>query len=154
AQPAHELVQRPHPADRAMTSPPTSALATKLPDQQPPSPTHGATGWLRTQLFASFWSTAITLALGYLAVRGTLGFFEWAVFNAVWTVPGAAQPDTTACHNASGVGACWAVIAEKYRLILFGRYPFAEQWRPALCVALFCTLYGVSAMRRFWRWEL
>ncbi len=39
------------------------------------------------------------------------------------------------------------MIAEKYRFILFGRYPFDEQWRPALVVALFIALYAVSAMR-------
>ena len=65
-----------------------------------------------------------------------------------------ARPDTAACQNAKGIGACWAVIADKYRLILFGRYPYDEQWRPALCVVLFIGLYVVSAMRRFWRKEL
>ena len=63
-------------------------------------------------------------------------------------------PDTAACQNAKGIGACWAVIADKYRLILFGRYPYDEQWRPAICVVLFIGLYVVSAMRRFWRKEL
>ena len=53
--------------------------------------------------------------------------------------------------NAKGIGACWAVITDKYRLILFGRYPFDEQWRPATCVALFIALYIVSAIRWFWR---
>ena len=46
------------------------------------------------------------------------------------------------------------MIHEKYRFILFGRYPFEEQWRPALVVLLFIGLYVVSAMRRFWRKEL
>ena len=46
------------------------------------------------------------------------------------------------------------MIADKYRLILFGRYPYAEQWRPAICVVLFVGLYIISAMRRFWRKEL
>jgi general L-amino acid transport system permease protein len=62
--------------------------------------------------------------------------------------------DTTACQNAKGIGACWAIIRDKYRLILFGRFPYDEQWRPAICVALFIGLYVVSAMRRFWRKEL
>ncbi len=46
------------------------------------------------------------------------------------------------------------MIADKYRLILFGRYPYDEQWRPAIVVLLFIGLYAVSAMRRFWRKEL
>src|ERR1700744_2392503 len=39
-------------------------------------------------------------------------------------------------------------------MILFGRYPYDEQWRPAIVVALFIGLYVVSGIRRFWRKEL
>ena len=41
-----------------------------------------------------------------------------------------ARPDNAACRALGHAGACWGVIAEKYRLILFGRYPYEEQWRP------------------------
>ena len=78
------------------------------------------------------------------------------IVNAIWSVPYSETgiADTSACQNAKGIGACWAVIADKYRLILFGRYPYEEQWRPAIVVLLFIGLYVVSAMRRFWRKEL
>jgi general L-amino acid transport system permease protein len=69
-----------------------------------------------------------------------------------YSATGIAQ--TAICQNLKGTGACWAVIADKYRLILFGRYPYQEQWRPALVVVIFIALYAVSAMRRFWRKEL
>ena len=46
------------------------------------------------------------------------------------------------------------MIHDKYRFILFGRYPYDQQWRPAICVALFIGLFIVSGMRRFWRREL
>ena len=111
--------------------------------------------WARANLFNSWLNTAVTLALLYLIVRWGLGLFDWAVLNAVWSVPQTpAGPDPSACREARGVGACWAVIGEKYRFILFGRYPYEEQWRPALVVVLFIGLYAVSAMRRFWRKEL
>jgi general L-amino acid transport system permease protein len=124
--------------------------------ERPPSGVAGPWAWTRTNLFSSWWSTAVTLALGYLILRFSADFVSWAIVHAVWSVPYDAQgrPDNTACQNAKGIGACWAVIAEKYRLILFGRYPYQEQWRPALCVVLFISLYVVSAMRRFWRKEL
>ena len=94
--------------------------------------------------------------LGYVILRVAVGFIGWALINAVWSVPYNAQgvADTGPCLKMQGIGACWAIIGDKYRLILFGRYPYAEQWRPALCVALFIGLYVVSAMRRFWRKEL
>lgn len=116
----------------------------------------GPLAWARVNLFGSWWSTAVTLGLGALIVLWGIRLVEWAFVNAVWSVPYSAtgQPQTAACQEARGVGACWAIITDKYRLILFGRYPYEEQWRPAICIALFIGLYVVSAMRRFWRREL
>lgn len=124
--------------------------------ETPPAGVTGPWAWLRTNLFGSWWSTAVTLLLGYLVIRYVADFISWSLVHAVWSVPYDAQgrPDTSSCLNAKGIGACWAIISDKYRLILFGRYPYDDQWRPALCVALFIGLYVVSAMRRFWRREL
>ena len=108
----------------------------------------GLVGWVRTNLFSGWLSTAVTLVLAYFIVRWAIGFVDWAFVNAVWSVP---DNQTQACRDARGLGACWAVITEKHRFILFGTYPYEEHWRPALCVLLFVALYIVSAMRRFWR---
>jgi len=111
--------------------------------------------WARANLFSGWISTAVTLALIYLIARWAIDFFSWGVLHAVWTVPQtAAGPDASACRDMKGVGACWAMIGDKYRFILFGRYAYEEQWRPAIVIALFIGLYAVSAMRRFWRKEL
>src|SRR5450631_1668753 len=116
----------------------------------------GPLAWARANLFGSWWSTAVTLALGYVIIRVVLGLFAWGLVNAVWSVPysDAGVADTAICQNMKGVGACWAVLGDKYRLILFGRYPYDEQWRPATVVLLFIGLYIVSGMRRFWHKEL
>ena len=136
----------------------TSTLPSVRVPAQPTGapPGAGATAWLRTNLFGSWTSTAVTLALGYIIVRVLVSIIDWAFVGAVWSVPYGANgiADTAVCQNAKGTGACWAVIADKYRLILFGRYPFEEQWRPAICVVIFIGLYIVSAMKRFWRAEL
>jgi general L-amino acid transport system permease protein len=146
-----------------MTPPPAEAAAIGSSGQDfvPTTPrtapklSVGFVGWMRANLFNSWLSTAVTLLLGYLIIRWTLSFLDWAVFNAVWSVPGTGQQvNTTACREMKGIGACWALIGEKYRFILFGLYPFDEQWRPAICIAIFISLYVVSAMRRFWRREL
>ena len=50
-----------------------------------------------------------------------------------------------------GVGACWGVVAEKGRLIVFGRYPFDEQWRPLIASVLLVVLLAGSCLRPFWR---
>ena len=123
---------------------------------RPPAGMVGPFAWVRTNLLGSWWSTAVTLVLGYVIVRVVVGLAAWGVVHAVWSVPYGANgvPDTTVCQNAHGSGACWAVWADKYRLILFGRYPYQQQWRPAIVVVLFIALFVVSGMRRFWRREL
>lgn len=131
-------------------------MSAVLTRERPPAGTTGPVAWARRNLFGGVWSTAVTLALGYVIVRAVWAFVMWGLVNAIWNVPtgSAGFVDTGICLKAQGVGACWAVWGEKYRLILFGRYPYEQQWRPAIVVVLFVGLYIVSAMRRFWRREL
>src|SRR3712207_758621 len=132
----------------------TLDTAAKVPEAAPRTPPVsqiGLVGWLRANLFSSWINTAVTLVLLYLVARWAISFIDWAFVNAVWSVP---NNQTQVCRDLKGTGACWAVIAEKHRFILFGTYPFEEHWRPALCVLLFIGLYIVSALRRFWRKEL
>ena len=129
-------------------------MSTTIARPEPAGP--GAVAWARANLFGSWVSTAVTLALGYVILRVVVALVDWAIIDAIWSVPYSATgiADTSVCQNAKGGGACWAVIADKYRLILFGRYPYDQQWRPAVVVLIFIGLYIVSAMRRFWRKEL
>ncbi|HEY4254534.1 MAG TPA: amino acid ABC transporter permease [Roseomonas sp.] len=130
------------------------AAATAAPEAAPRSPPISVVGpvaWVRTNLFSGWLSTAVTLVLAYLIIRWVIGFVDWAFINAIWSVP---NNQTQACRDLRGVGACWAVVTEKHRFILFGTYPYEEHWRPALACVIFVALYIVSAMRRFWRKEL
>jgi len=101
--------------------------------------------WLRENLFGSWWSALATLAILWLAWALVPPFVHWAFVDAVWF-----SPDGRACR-APGAGACWALITEKYRFILFGTYPYEQQWRPALGIVVLIALYVASALRRFWR---
>lgn len=107
--------------------------------------------WLRANLFNSISSGIITLLFGFILVKAFISFAQWGLLNAVWSVPG---NDTNACRAARGLGACWAVIPEKYRFILFGTYPFDQQWRPAVSIAVFIALFYLSSRRSWWRKEL
>lgn len=55
---------------------------------------------------------------------------DWGLLSAVF------QPLAEACRDNVAAGACWGVLVEKHRILLFGRYPHAEQWRPALALLL------------------
>jgi len=145
----------PVPAMAGATAPVTAANNMAETRARPSGITTGPLGWLRANLFSGWVSSAVTLVLGYLVVKVAIGIIEWGLIRAHWTVPIGAngQPDPSVCRAATD-GACWAMIGEKYRFILFGLYPYEQQWRPAVVVALFIGLYCVSASRSFWRKEL
>lgn len=105
-----------------------------------PPASGGALPWLRANLFAGWGSGLTTVVIVLLAVYGFAGFFDWAVTRAVF------RPDADACR-AAGAGACWGMIAEKIRPLLFGRYPFEAQWRPALATLLMLGLLIATCRR-------
>ena len=107
--------------------------------------------WLRANLFASVTSSIISLLLIALLGKALVSLLQWGFLNAIWSLPG---DQTGACRSIRGIGACWAVIPEKYRFILFGTYPFDEQWRPAVVCLIFIALFYVSSRRSWWRKEL
>jgi general L-amino acid transport system permease protein len=43
------------------------------------------------------------------------------------------------------------VVVEKFRLIIFGRYPFDQQWRPELATLMLVALLVLSCIRTFWK---
>ena len=86
----------------------------------------------------------MTVVIGGVFLYVVPQFLSWAVFRASWL------PNFEACR-VEGAGACWGVVAEKYRIILFGRYPFEEQWRPLVATTLMLGLLAASCTRAFWR---
>ena len=107
--------------------------------------------WLRTNLFASIPSSIISVLLIFVLAKALISFLQWGFWNAIWILP---SDQTGPCRAIRGIGACWAVVPEKYRFILFGTYPFDQQWRPALATLIFITLFFVSSRRNWWRREL
>ena len=77
---------------------------------------------LRTPAGAA--SAAFTLAALIALLWGVWRFIDWGVINAVF------QPDYEACHASDG--ACWGFVAEKWRMIIFGRFPYEEQDRKSV----------------------
>jgi general L-amino acid transport system permease protein len=109
-----------------------------------PIRTSGPIAWLRDNLFADWKSTLATVVMTVLGFYLLPGAVSWAIVNAVFV------PDANACQAARGTGACWGVIAEKWRLIVFGRYPFEAQWRPEIATIVLLGLVVVSGVRAFW----
>ena len=110
-----------------------------------PVNTEGLVPWIRRNLFGDLPSAVVTVLLLVLAAWLLPALFDWAVLKSV-VVANADQ-----CQAARGTGACWGVITEKYRLIIFGRYPFDQQWRPEVATIALVALLVASCMRSFWK---
>ena len=119
-------------------------IAEELPlaPERPPPRTHGAIAWLKANLFNSIFNTVLTLLALYFLAMAIPAAIRWAFIDAIWSAP-----TGQACH---GDGACWAFIGEKLRFILFGRFPYAEQWRPLVVVLVFVGMIVASCDRRMW----
>ena len=113
--------------------------------REPPPPDGGAVAWLRRNLFSSVPSALATLllvaGLAWLLPRA----LDWLALRAVF------RPDYDACRALEHRAACWGFVAEKHRLVLFGRYPYSEQWRPLVATLLFVGALAASAHPRAWR---
>jgi general L-amino acid transport system permease protein len=122
-----------------------SAVFQPIAPRAAPVPTEGFVPWIRHNLFGDWKSAVTTLILAALAIVYLPDLSNWAIFKAIF------RPNLEECQAARGTGACWGVIAEKYRLVILGRYPFAEQWRPELATLLLLGLLVVSCIRHFWK---
>ncbi len=111
--------------------------AEMLGEQPPPLGESGVIKWARENLFSSYVSgalTILTITAIYLVLSGV---FPW-IFKSSWTAS-----SLNGCREAIALkygegtdGACWSVITERYRQLLFGFYPRELYWRPILAFIL------------------
>lgn len=87
-------------------------------------------------------NTVVTLVcLAVLAFAAKVAV-SWLLLDAVF--------DGTPENCKASSGACWPYLAAKMRYMLFGIYPFDEQWRPLLASLLFIAAMAVSGIPRLW----
>ena len=113
----------------------------------PPSQQVGVWGWIRAQLFATPLNALLTILSVWFLLAAVPALIDWAFLGATVSAQNAQE-----CREAAG--ACWAFIREKHRLILFGTYPYDEQWRPLVACILLVAVVVCSGMRRFWNLKL
>ncbi len=97
-------------------------MSTGTDSLEPPRTQVGILGWLRKNLFSSWFNGILTLiALWFIYVIAS-GVITWAL-----------------------TGAQWAVISENLRLFMVGPYPPDQVWRVWLVLFLVSLLFGLSA---------
>lgn len=88
---------------------------------KPPRTSLGPIGWLRKNLFSTWYNALLTLisfSLISLILRGAL---KWALASARW-----------------------GVVTTNLRLLMIGPFPPQQAWRVLLCLALVLLLAGIS----------
>jgi len=125
----------------------TTHVHVAAPALPPPSHSIGVWAWMRSQLFATPLNTLLTVLSLWFLLMAVPAMLDWLFVDASFTAATAQE-----CRAAGG--ACWSFIAEKHRLILFGTYPFDEQWRPLLATLILVCVIVCSGMRRFWNLRL
>jgi len=125
-----------------MTNPPVS----NREYLKPPITEVGVIGWLRGNLFNSWFNSLLTIAVLILLWQIVPPFFSWAFIDSVWNTP------AEACRDIEG--ACWSIIPQNISFILFGFFPDGDQWRPGLAMALMLGLVIFSRNRKHWKKSL
>lgn len=115
-------------------------------DLKPPAANVGVLGWVRKNLFNGPFNSILTLLILLCLYETIPAFIQWAFVKSVWFTDGAQ------CKLADG--ACWSVVTKNVRFILFGFYPYEQQWRPAAAISLLIGLLLYTRERRHWNKRL
>ncbi len=91
--------------------------------------------------------TILSVLLILVVLRTLYGIFDWAVLRGVIN-----SPDSQLCR-VEGAGACWAVIQERWRIIIYGLYPYDQQWRSSVACLIILVTGVLSCMPVFWRFS-
>ncbi len=84
--------------------------------------------WMRTNLFATWFDTALTLVGALIATWLVAAVVDWAILSATFT--------GTSGKDCGSAGACWPFVWAKMKVFMYGRYPESELWRVNLTYAL------------------
>jgi general L-amino acid transport system permease protein len=117
--------------------------AVQAEELRPPITSIGVIGWVKTNLFNGVLNSILTIVTLLLLWKVVPPLFRWAFIDSAWHTTG------QACRQAAG--ACWSVISMNYRFILFGFYPYEQQWRPFLAMMILFGLLFYSRDRTHWK---
>jgi general L-amino acid transport system permease protein len=109
---------------------------------KPPITEVGVIGWMRNNLFNGWFNSILTLVTLFFLWKIVPPLFRWAFLDSVWTTSG------QACREAAG--ACWSIVSTNIRFIIFGFFPYDQQWRPFLAMFILFGLLFYSRDRNHW----
>ena len=129
---------------------------TMLEPKAPPSSQIGAVRWMRENLFSGWMNTLLTLVAAYVVITMFLGVAPW-FGHTVWNADslGQCRKAIQAAHGPNAEGACFAVVHERWKQLLYGFYPEDGYWRANLAllgmlIALAPVLFNQAPRKMLW----
>jgi general L-amino acid transport system permease protein len=110
---------------------------------KPPVTQVGIIGWVRINLFKGWFNSILTLITLYFLWVSIPPLIRWAFIDSLWVSSGAE------CQQSDG--ACWSIIPANIRFIIFGFFPYDQQWRPLVAMVLLIGLLFFSRNRNHWK---
>lgn len=117
--------------------------AVQTEELRPPITSVGPIGWVKNNLFNGVFNSILTIVTLFFLWKVVPPFIRWAFIDSAWHTTG------QACRQAAG--ACWSIISMNYRFILFGFYPYDQQWRPFFAMMILFSLLFYSRDRNHWK---
>ena len=114
----------------------TQPTDTRMDGIKPPRSSVGVIGWVRANLFNVLVQLPADPGDPLPFLKTVPPFIRWAFIDSSGRLP--------ARNVMATDGACWSVIPANFRFILFGFYPYDEQWRPAVAIAMLVGLLFYS----------
>jgi general L-amino acid transport system permease protein len=109
---------------------------------KPPVTSVGIIGWVRSNLFKGWFNSLLTIITIYCLWLIVPPLIRWAFIDSLWISTGAE------CQQSDG--ACWSIIPANIRFIIFGFFPYDQQWRPLVAMVLLVGLLFYSRNRDHW----
>jgi general L-amino acid transport system permease protein len=119
-----------------------SELTVSAADVKPPASRVGILGWIRANLFNGWFNSVLTVLTVLFLGLIVPGLAKWAFLDGVWFSPAGV------CRQAAG--ACWSIVTQNIRFIIFGFYPYEQQWRPLAALLILVGFLLYSHDRRRW----
>ncbi|MCU0910477.1 MAG: amino acid ABC transporter permease [Rhodobacteraceae bacterium] len=108
---------------------------TMLPAATAPVGERGAVKWLRENLFAGPWNSALTILAIFVLYQALSSIIPW-LLNSMWNAGSLSECREILAAKGDTSGACWGVIRTRWHQYMFGFYPPDLYWRPLLAFGL------------------
>jgi general L-amino acid transport system permease protein len=134
---------------------PQAFEAGQHPELPPPRTEVGVLGWIKHNLLSTPFNAVMTVLAIWFLWSVLPPLFEWIILDSVWTAESRkecwAKMEVSGSH---GTAACWAFIANRIELFVYGFYPAPSRWRVnlsflLLMAAIVPVLYDKMPGRRF-----